>query len=965
MPEIIASTYEIIKELGSGGGGKVYLANHLRLQKKVVLKADKRQLSTPPELLRREVDVLKTLRHPHIPQVYDFFVENNTVYTVMDYIEGESLDHALKRGERFSQAQVIEWAIQLLDALVYLHSPTHGDPPKGFIHSDIKPGNIMLLPDRTICLIDFNISLALGEENIIGCSAGYSSPEHYGLDYSVNSTTSLVKGNRETEDTVTMPAELDDEVTEPAQTGSGSSASTSGHVRVVTPDARSDLYSVGATLYHLLSGVRPARDAFSVEPLSAQEFSPLVVEIITRAMQPNPDQRYQTAAEMLEAFVYLRDRDPRVKRLRRACRIVCSVCSVLLVAGTLLAFTGLKRMQMTESWLKLAEYSESSLRKGDIAGALSYALQAFPEQSAPWIPDFVPQAQEALTDALGVYRLADSFESSGIVALPSAPIDTDLSPDGKTAVCLYSQNVAVIDTQACRITTTLPANASALSEAMFLDNDRIVYAGVDGICVYDVSGDGSLLWQGEPATGICVSGDGGRIAAVNRDAESAVIYEADSGELLQLVEFEGRRQQTALNDAFANPNDNLFALNEDGTILAVSFSDGSLQLFYLVGEPHTAQILDGSSGYLHFEGGFSGPYFAFSASNAEDSIFVVIDTVSMEQTGGYQSEYAFSTCSDSSGVYVQTENILVRIDPVNGEQTPLVTTPRSIRAYAFDDEHALIATPETFEFYDANAQQITSFDNMEAMDFVHLAGGTALAANRDTASIRFLRYEEHEDAEVFAYDSSFPHDEARLSADGRTVMLFSFDHFRVCSVKGEVINDTLIPDAEQVYDQQFRREGQDSWLEVIYYDGTILRYDAASGELLSKESGEVPDSSLYEEFYTDTLRIESPLHGVPTAYDLKTGREVAALSSDAYLTYVTQTESGVVVQYVTTDGYFYGELLDEDCRVLAVLPYLCDVVDIRLIFDYPTGNLRVSRIYNREELLQMARIALNEVQYVP
>ena len=168
MEKIIASTYEIIRQIGSGGGGNIYLANHLRLGKKVILKADKRKIDTKQELLRREVDVLKNLSHPNIPQVYDFFIENNTVYTVMEYIEGESLDKPLKRGEKFSQAQVIKWAKQLLKALSYLHSPIHGDPPHGFVHSDIKPANIMRTPFNDICLIDFNIALALGEDNVIG-----------------------------------------------------------------------------------------------------------------------------------------------------------------------------------------------------------------------------------------------------------------------------------------------------------------------------------------------------------------------------------------------------------------------------------------------------------------------------------------------------------------------------------------------------------------------------------------------------------------------------------------------------------------------------------------------------------------------------------------------------------------------------------------------------------------------------
>ena len=163
MPGIIASTYEILEKLGAGGGGTVYLANHLRLGKKVVLKVDKRPITARPELLRREVDVLKHLSHAHIPQVYDFFVEEENVYTVMEYIEGESLDRPLKRGEKYPQPQVVKWAKQMLGALSYLHSPVHGDPPRGYVHSDIKPANLMRTPDNDVCLIDFNIALALGE----------------------------------------------------------------------------------------------------------------------------------------------------------------------------------------------------------------------------------------------------------------------------------------------------------------------------------------------------------------------------------------------------------------------------------------------------------------------------------------------------------------------------------------------------------------------------------------------------------------------------------------------------------------------------------------------------------------------------------------------------------------------------------------------------------------------------------
>lgn len=189
MSQIIAGIYEIKQQIGAGGGGVVYLGRHLRLDKQVVLKADKRTLNTKPEALRREVDMLKGLSHTYIPQVYDFVQQDGVVYTVMDFIEGESLDKILKRGQLPSQPQLIAWACELLEALAYLHSR----PPHGILHGDIKPANIMLRPNGSICLIDYNIALALGEDGAVrvGHSRGYASPEHYGEEFSPASSGSF------------------------------------------------------------------------------------------------------------------------------------------------------------------------------------------------------------------------------------------------------------------------------------------------------------------------------------------------------------------------------------------------------------------------------------------------------------------------------------------------------------------------------------------------------------------------------------------------------------------------------------------------------------------------------------------------------------------------------------------------------------------------------------------------------
>lgn len=976
MSEIIASTYEIVKELGSGGGGIVYLANHLRLGKKVVLKADKRKITTSPELLRREVDVLKELSHSYIPQVYDFFMENGKIYTVIDYVEGESFDKLLERGEKFTQPQIIRWAQQLLDALSYLHSPTHGTPPRGFVHSDIKPANLMLTPDNNICLIDFNIALALGEDSVIGCSAGYASPEHYGLDFSTSGETeteesTIAEQQKETitlsgleENTVTdieektvtisknkMQMDVFDHNSGRASADVGSFSSTK---KIIVPDIRSDIYSVGATLYHLLSGKRPSKNAKEVIALSEKEFSPQIVKIITKAMNPNPDLRYQTADEMLYDFLHLRENDSRLRQQKKNRLIICTLSLLFFSFGVFSAFIGLKRMQTTELWLKLAEYSQKAFSEGNITSAVDYALQALPEKTDIFQPAYVSEVQKALTDALGVYDLSDGYKTYKAFELPSAPLCMSIAPDGKTAACMYAYSLVVFDTTTCEKIVELPIEKSALSEVEYLDKDTILYAGNDGIRAYDFAED-TELWIGKPATAISISEDGKRTAAVYKDESLATVYDTVTGQIVYSVDFQGQHQQVKQNDTFANPNNNLFELNEDGTLLAVSFDNGSLCLYNLRDPVDDTIIFDSGSGFSHFEGGFYDHYFAFSASNFSNSIFAVVDTDTMEQTGGFQDENAFSVQTDKNGIYVQTQNILVKIEPDTGEQTPFVTTSETILHFAISGTNTLAAVKDGIMFFNQDADLISSEKKVSG-DFVQFAEGIALIGSMDSGTIRILCYENHSDAEIFRYDDSYDHDETRISADGKTITLFSYDQFRIFSINGNLIADIAVPNADQVYDQQFIRDEDGSRLEITYYDGTVMAYSAEDGSVCYEKHVEAPDRDIVDIFETDLYRIESPLHGSPQVYDIKSGKLLYELSEDAYLTYVTQVNDYIIVQYISaSDDYCYGHLLNNQCEVLAELPYLCDIYEERLYFDYPSGDVRGSRIFNIDELIENAQ----------
>ena len=119
--------------------------------------------------------------------------------------------------------------------------------------------------------------------------------------------------------------------------------------------------------------------------------------------------------------------------------------SAVLLVGVGVSFTGLKRMQATERFLKLAEYAQNAWAEGDLDAAVDYALQAIPERMGILTPKYPAEAQKALTDALGVYDLADGYKSHGTVELPAAPLCMKLSPDGRTACAVYAWSVAVFD----------------------------------------------------------------------------------------------------------------------------------------------------------------------------------------------------------------------------------------------------------------------------------------------------------------------------------------------------------------------------------------------------------------------------------------------------------------------------------------------------------------------------------------
>ena len=257
---ILNQRYRVVSLLGQGGMGAVYRAWDINLSKPAAIKENLDTSEKAQEQFIREAQILARLSHPHLTRVTDyFFLPNQGQYLVMDFVEGEDLQSMMDRLGIIPQTEAMQWVIQIGDALTYLHNQS---PP--IIHRDIKPANIKIQPDGNAILVDFGIAKVFNPElsTTIGARAvtpGFSPPEQYGM------------------------------------------AST---------DPRSDVYSIGATLYYLLTGHVPPesvnRVAGSANLPSARVFnqgiSPEVDRAIIRATEVTKTKRYQTVSELSAAL---------------------------------------------------------------------------------------------------------------------------------------------------------------------------------------------------------------------------------------------------------------------------------------------------------------------------------------------------------------------------------------------------------------------------------------------------------------------------------------------------------------------------------------------------------------------------------------------------------------------------------------------------------------------------------------
>lgn len=325
---LVDGKYEILREIGRGGMSVVYLAMDIRLNKQWAIKEIARKANDANNdivvaSLLAEANLMKKLDHPALPRIVDIIEEHDTIYVVMDYIEGEPLSKILEVYGAQDQDVVIEWGKQLCDVLFYLHNC---NPP--IIYRDMKPANIMLKPDGTVKLIDFGIAREYKRSKTADTESlgtrGYAAPEQFG--------------------------------------GKGQT------------DARTDIYSFGVTLYHLVTGKNPCEPPYELYPIKQinPNFYDGLQYLIQKCIQLNPNDRFQSCDEIRYVLdnIHEFDKGRRLIQNRKYKAFIASTALAIVFAIMGTGAIGIGRSVLKQSF-------ENNLRIIEQSNDIAQAQEAF------------------------------------------------------------------------------------------------------------------------------------------------------------------------------------------------------------------------------------------------------------------------------------------------------------------------------------------------------------------------------------------------------------------------------------------------------------------------------------------------------------------------------------------------------------------------------------------------------------
>lgn len=334
---VLGPDYDQVTLMSTGGMGELFRAHKRGLDVDVVIKRVQAQFHGRISETR-EANILKNLRHQFLPRIYDvIYGADGFIYTVMDYIPGCNLQEYVERYGAVSQKQSLKWLKQLCEVVSYLHQQK-----PAVIHCDIKPQNIMIMPDETICLIDFNTSLLFedAEMSALGVTHGYAAPEQY------NVSPAVLKR---------APPE-----TQTRWMAWSKAASPYGKI-----SERTDIYAIGAVGYFMLTGYPPAHSLGAVIPLSRYniKLTDALREVLERAMRPFPKDRFPSAQAMYAALDNLKKADRRYRSWRTQCQVSAVALGTLALVSVFCIWMGfdLRAQEQGGEYLQLVSQADDMI----------------------------------------------------------------------------------------------------------------------------------------------------------------------------------------------------------------------------------------------------------------------------------------------------------------------------------------------------------------------------------------------------------------------------------------------------------------------------------------------------------------------------------------------------------------------------------------------------------------------------
>lgn len=386
--DLIDGKYKILNEIGRGGMSTVYLAINEKANKPWAVKEVRKNGISNRELVKQslmvEINLLKKLKHKGLPSIVDIIDQQDNYLIVMDYIEGITLENIMQEEGVQPQEKVVDWAIQLCDVLQYLHTRK-----PAIIYRDMKPSNIMLSSDGSVVLIDFGTAREFKERHVEDTTClgtqGYAAPEQFG--------------------------------------GMGQT------------DERTDIYSLGATMYRLVTGHNPSEPPYEMYPITHwnPRLSTGLEGIIAKCTSKDPKSRYQSVQEVRYALEHYRDLDlDSIRRYRRNLRILLAVggMTVMLFGASGVSYAAADHMQKDEYAYNL----EAGRRSPDKQDSIAFYQKAIQTDCA---------GEEAYDQLLTLFTqdgVLDEQEEKVLLQL-SISVDKYLerykmqNPDGYAGLC--------------------------------------------------------------------------------------------------------------------------------------------------------------------------------------------------------------------------------------------------------------------------------------------------------------------------------------------------------------------------------------------------------------------------------------------------------------------------------------------------------------------------------------------------